>query len=53
MTEVTYYECDECGFRDPQDDPNMAVQIKQCAVCNKDYCEDCWIGHSQDETGLI
>lgn len=53
MTEIKYYECEECGFRDPQDDPNMQVQIKQCAVCDGDYCENCWVDHSQMETGLL
>lgn len=43
------YECDYCGFTDPQDDPNMTVQILQCLVCNKDFCDDCRKEHAIEE----
>lgn len=43
------YECDSCGFTDSQDDPNMKVEIKQCFVCNKDFCDECQEDHARDE----
>ena len=47
------YECDSCGFTDLQDDPNMTVQIKQCAICGDDFCDQgCNIEHALQECGL-
>ena len=53
MTQVNMYVCDDCGFTDPQDDPNMEIEIKQCVICSKDICESCAELHAKDETGLV
>jgi hypothetical protein len=49
MTEVKSYECDSCGsIHSGESD-----EIKQCGICNQDYCEYCAEDHAKDETGLI
>ena len=51
--EIKIYECDSCGFKDLQDDPNMTVQIKQCVICNDDFCDQgCSVTHALQECGL-
>mgnify|MGYP003669814523 FL=1 len=53
MTTRKTYECDSCGFTDLQDDPNMTVQIKQCAICGDDFCDQgCNTEHALQECGL-
>lgn len=48
MTEIqkTVYECDSCGNEYDGD----SDYIKQCHICNKDYCEDCQDDHAKEET---
>ena len=49
MTTKKTYECDWCGFTDPQDDPNMQVEIKHCFVCDQDFCDECQEEHAIEE----
>ena len=53
MTKVEVYECDECGCKMDEDDFRKAdVDMKQCMICNKDYCWLCAEEHAKVETGL-
>jgi len=47
MTKIdkVVYECDNCGNEyDGESD-----YIKQCMICNKDYCNDCKEAHGVEE----
>lgn len=48
MTEVKSFECDTCGSLHDGD----SDYIKQCYICNQDFCNDCAEEHAKDETGL-
>ena len=42
------YECDDCG-NEFDEDTNY---VKECKICEGDYCEDCQDEHAKYECGF-
>ena len=46
IKEIQVYVCDVCGH---EMSDGTSDYIKQCVVCDKDFCEDCQQDHMKDE----